>query len=191
MKSVIKECLRVFAMIGLLSSVAFSVAAMGQDNGLSYDYVELRFVSVDLDGSDGDGLEVGGQFKFNDEVFVMAGYDDWEFDFGGDLSILAVGAGLILPQDQFDLIARFSLLNVSSDSINDDNGYQFGFGARSMIKPQLEAFGSVEYRDFIDDTDTFVSFGVDYFFDPELSAGVMLDIMGDVDVISFGGRYHF
>lgn len=163
------------------------------DNGIQYDYLEFRIVDYETDfGVEGDGFSLGGSFLLNDELYVLGRYSTVDIDNFADVDLtqLAVGGGVILPQDKFDLSAQFQLLSYDVDPGGSENGFQLTFAARSLIQSDLEVFGSFNYLD-IEDSDTFLQFGFDYYLSDEFSAGVSFDIMGDADQFAVGVRYHF
>ena len=160
------------------------------DNGLKYDYGEVRIVNFDIRGTDGDGIEFSGSFKLEDRIYIAGVYDDWETDNGTDFTLYLVGAGYIVPVETFDLSAQLSILEVETDPGSSDSGYQLGFGARGYLQDNLEGFASINYRD-VKNSDTFMRVGFDYLVTPTLSGGLLIDLIGDIDTVSFGVRYHF
>ena len=155
------------------------------DSAISYSYGEIRF--VDVDG--GDGFEFGGSFRINQEFYAVASFQDLDGDRGGDLEILEFGGGYIRPHNNIDLAAEFTLIDadVSGDS---ESGFSLAGGARGFIAPNLELRGYFKYVD-IEDNDTFLELGGDYFFADNLSAGATIELGSDLDTVTIGGRFHF
>jgi hypothetical protein len=78
------------------------------------------------------------------------------------------------------------------DGIDDEIGFELSGGVRGMLTPEVEARAKLTYLD-IDDLgdDAYLTLGGDYFFMPNLSAGLELDVGGDFDTLSAGVRYFF
>ena len=110
--------------IGLLTALPVAVGAQE----LSYTYLELDYVNVDLDAldqgdvieelDDGDGWALRGSLSLTDNFFLFGAYSDQELDattaFQGvvvpadfDLEILEVGGGYHTPlNDDWDFVGR-------------------------------------------------------------------------------------
>lgn len=190
-------CASVFTPILVDDAVAAGTQGATAGNGLRYDYVELRFVDFEIDGGlDGDGLAFGGSYRLDQDIFLVGSYTSLESDarsfFGNniDFSFLSFGAGYIIPHEKIDLSAQFAFVTADADPGDSETGFHLKFEGRTLLKPAIEVRGSFNYRD-IDDSDTYLQVGADYFFDANLSAGVTMDLMGDFDQITFGARYYF
>lgn len=160
---------------------------------ISYDYFELRYVDAEIDNSnvDGDGFEIGGSFRINEDFFAVGSYTDLDFDFGFDGTILQIGGGYIHQyKKNIDFIGQAQFVDVDIDPGGSDSGFALAAGVRSHIMPSLEVRGFFNYVD-VDDSDTFVELAADYFFTERFAAGGSLDIGGDTDTITLGVRYFF
>ena len=166
-----------------------------QASDVNYNYIEGRYI-VDAEDNniDGDGFRIGGSYRLNSDLYAFGSYETLDFDFNNDVDILEFGAGYIYPLNtQWDANFTLSFMNVdvSSNTINnDDNGFSITGGVRGMFTSKIEGRAKVSYQD-VTDSDTFITLGGDYFFTPNLSAGVEIDLAGDVDKLSIGGRYYF
>lgn len=164
-------------------------------NDVSYDYLELRFADTEIENADGDGFELGLSYNLNDNWIVIGSYLSQDFDFNIDLTGLELGVGYVWAIDeQFDVYATGSYadyeVDVGSFGSDSEDGFRFVGGIRSRINEKFEARAAVNYFD-LGDSDTFVELAGDYYFTPEFAAGISIDVGGDVDTITFGGRWFF
>lgn len=176
-----------FYTVALVLSIAatFNSYAANHDNGIEYTFGEVRY--VDVDG--GDGIEIGGSFRFNEQFYGIAGFQDLD---GGGVSVelFEFGGGIIFPVEKMDFVGEISLINadVPGDS---DTGLALTGGVRSFITPELEGRVNVRYEDLFDDSDTFIEFGGDYFLAANLSIGATLELASEADRFTLGGRFYF
>lgn len=188
---------KAFAMTTAAVLLAGAQAANAQQAGAQgqkdiYNYIEGRYI---LDAEvgpidDGDGFRFEGSYRVNNEIFVFGNLESVEFDFGIDLDLLEVGAGYIYPlQNGWDFNATVSLLNADVEN-EDEDGFALSAGTRGMLNAQIQLRGEVTYAD-LEDSDTYITIGADYFFDARLSAGVEMDMAGDYERLSVGVRYYF
>ncbi|MEO0576355.1 MAG: hypothetical protein AAF004_12895 [Pseudomonadota bacterium] len=165
---------------------ACSVQARATD--VSYDFAELRFVDADVEGFDGDGLQLGGSYNVSGNWLVIGSIQLLDFD-GADLDILKAGGGYVWSTDErFDLFATGAL--VRFDAGDNENGFEITGGIRSKFNEHFEGRASINYSDVVD-ADTYVQLGGDYYFTPEFAAGATVDLGGDFDSITFGVRWFF
>ncbi|MDX1498204.1 MAG: hypothetical protein R3352_11655, partial [Salinisphaeraceae bacterium] len=165
-------------LIGALLALPFTASA----EGLSYNYVQLDWIAssdVEIEGpgfeadGDGEGFALEGVFSFTDTFFVEASYADSEVDIDGgptvegDTITLGVGAHTNQFTGAVDLFGVVSYIDVE-----DDDGFGLEIGARTMVKPAIEAFISYAIADFDEgDFDGF-SIGGLYTFMPQWSVGL-------------------
>ncbi|MEL7536268.1 MAG: outer membrane beta-barrel protein [Pseudomonadota bacterium] len=183
------------ARAGLVLAVLGATShAMATD--VSYDFFELRFVDAELDDSnaDGDGFLIGGSYNVSGNWLIIGSYQTLEFDGDVDLNTLEFGGGYVWPIDpQYDLFATGSIVRAEVDAgtfDDDETGFRIVGGARAKFTSQFEGRAELNYID-VDDSDTFIRLGGDFYFTPEFAGGVTLDVGGDVDAITFGIRYFF
>ena len=182
---------RILASLFLVSIAAvFNVyaeshdPAAGSDNGIKYNYLELRF--VDVDG--GDGIEFGGSYRINEQFYAVAGFQD--IDIGpGSLEVLEIGGGYIIPNKKIDFAFEVSLIDTDFRG-SSDNGFSLAAGGRSYISPEFEARAFVKHVD-VNNSDTFIELGGDYFLNANVSIGISLEVASDADTLTFGARYYF
>jgi hypothetical protein len=167
---------------------------------IDYTYIEGRFIiDAELDGDyiddDGDGVRFAGSFLVTPDLYLFGKYDDVELDDTDiDFSLLRVGAGYIHPLDAtWDANVSFAYASYEADGAGgdeDDSGFELSGGVRGMFKPEIEVRAMLNYLD-IDDSDTYFTLGGDYYFMPNVSAGIELDMAGDYETFSIGAKYYF
>lgn len=182
----------------ITAAMALQTTAMAQSlqkddaGNLSYDYLELRF--VDVDDSDGDGIRFAGSYQIDEEWILVGGLTTLDFDFNVDSTVLEIGGGYVWNySDDFDLVSTVRYVRVDVDTPFgdfDDSGFALSSGIRGFVAPQFEIRGSANYID-VDDSDTYIELGGDYYFTDQVSAGITLELAGDADVFSIGARWYF
>ena len=180
-----------------LAAAALMTAQAAFATDVSYDFFELRFVDTEIDDAniDGDGFLIGGSYNISDNWLIIGSYTDIGFDRGVDASFLEAGGGYVFPIDpKFDLFATGSIIRAELDGPNNIDESETGFrivgGIRSKFTEQFEGRAELNYVD-IDDSDTIIRLGGDFYFTPEFAAGATIDLGGDNDSITFGIRYFF
>ena len=187
------KCVLIPALLILPQTVMGQDNATGPENmDVSYTYAEIRYIDLDAPGSDGIG--VGGSYRINEEWFVLGEISDLDFNSNFDQSIYEFGGGYIYDLDNgYDLVATASIVSVDSDFPildDDDTGFALSGGVRGFVAPKVEIRGFVNHIN-LDNNDTFLEIGGDFFFSPRFSAGGTLEFAGDRDLISAGVRFHF
>lgn len=181
----------------LLLASLLAVPAVSMAEGLSYNFVEASYLSVDIDGVSGnaDGFGVGGSYLFGKTVFGAAGYSSLSYK-GVDSDSFNIGAGLRHGlTDKVDLVGSagllFAKIDVNGFGSDDDTGYFVQGGVRAQILPQLEINGGIAYADVFDDGNTTFSLGGVFSFTPQIAlvAGATFD--DDATGFAVGGRYNF
>ena len=177
--------------VSLLLAIGMGATSV-QASDVKYNYIEGRYIlDAEADNNvDGDGFQLGGSFRIANDFYLIGSYQSLDLDFNNDIDTLKVGAGYILPiHDKWD--ANFSLSLVNSDTNNnDDSGFAVSAGVRGMLTPKIEGRASVNYID-VNNSDTYITLGGDYFVLRNLSVGVEADVSGDLDTVSIGARYFF
>ena len=153
-------------------------------NGIEYTYGEVRF--VDVDG--GDGIEIGGSYRINEQFYGVASYQDLDGS-GTSAEILEIGGGFIYPHKKADLAVEFTFLDVDFPG-GSESGYSLAAGGRSFLSPEFEVRAYVKHVDIVN-SDTFIEVGGGYFLNTNLSVGITLEVASDDDTLTFGGRYYF
>ena len=123
-------------------AVAASGSAMAQQDRLSYSYLELNYINLDIDevgeGGDflddlenGNGWGISGSLEIGESWFVFADYSDTESDTGfvndqglffssdTDIKRLNLGAGFHMPMnDNADFVLRAAYTDFDRDRFN-------------------------------------------------------------------------
>ncbi len=178
--------IRFITAVAILSFTAtFNTYAANHGNGIEYTFGEVRF--VDVDG--GDGIEIGGSFRFDKQFYGIASFQDLD---GGGVSVelFEFGGGFIYPVNNIDFVAEASLISADAPG-NSDTGFALTGGLRSYVTPVLEGRVNVRHEDIFDVSDTFIELGGDYFLTTALSIGVTLELASEADRLTFGGRFYF
>ena len=178
-------------LLTAFAALLLATPALAQD--LSYNFVQLGYQSIELDAGpfdvDGDGFVLSGSFEIADQFHVFGGYGTADFDFDVDLTELSLGLGFNTPiADNTDLVASIAYVEADVDTNGfgsaDENGYGASVGLRSMIAPNFELAGSINYVDLGDSDDTSFDAAGWYYFNDNVAGGVGLGF-GD-DVTSYG-----
>ena len=186
--------------LGIVTTgMILSVAALPSLAGGKYTYVEARFVAdAEFDGSseDADGFRFAGSYKFNNQVYGAAEYEAVEFDGRNDVDfdIMRFGAGFIHPlNQQWDINAEAHLIRMEIDTRfgdDSDTGFSIAGGVRGMATPEIEVKAMLILED-VEDRDSYITVGADYYFQPNVSAGIEMDLAGDYETFSIGAKFHF
>ena len=170
---------------------------------LSYRGVDAAiFTDAEIDAGDedinGDGLQVRGTLPVYENFFVLAELQDLDLDFNVDLQRILIGAGGHWPiNDKFDFVARAGIAQYEVDVgqfDDDDTGLFIGGRVRGFVAPRFELEGGIEHvRAEVGglENDTYLVGEGRYHFTPQLSAGVILNVGGDVTVFGAQGRFSF
>jgi hypothetical protein len=182
------------ALVTAFSS-GFSSSLMA--DGPNYNFVEARYlVDAELGSVDGDGYRFDGSYQFTPSVYGVAEYDTVDLDnYNADLDVFKLGAGFIAALNPgWDLNVSLAYVDAeaSAGRLNyDDSGFEISTGVRAMVVPEIELRANLNYID-IEDDDTYFTIGGDYFFLPNLSAGVEIDLgADDYETLSIGAKYSF
>ena len=177
------------AALLVLHGVAFAQSAA--EPALSYTFGEVRY--LDVDGG-GDGFEVGGSFQFDSNWFGVASFASYDLGPLVDGSSFEIGAGYIFPfQDDWDIQVNARVVRAEVDFPGGDvtdTGIGLLAGARGLISEQFEVCGNLHYIN-VDDSDVFLEIAGDWYFTPNVAAGMSVEFGGDVDVWTIGARYFF
>jgi opacity protein-like surface antigen len=184
--------------IVLIFLVVFSASVGAQ--GLSYDYVQGSYGSIDLDDSaidaDGTGFGISGSMRLNENFHITGEYQTADMDFGVDLSLFEAHLGYNTNISQnLDLIARIGYLRADIDASGigaDDDGFLIGGGVRAAVSSNAELNGGIDYIDF-DKGDGEMRANAGFFIGltEELSVGLRASFWDDVNVYTINLRLDF
>lgn len=176
-----KSLLTVVALSGI-SSAAMAASP-------SWRFVEGGYTNGDIGRGDFDGIDVGGVYLLENNVYVTGEYKMLD-DSGTDLDMTTVGLGYRMPLNATTdayFGANFERIDVESD---DDNGYSVNAGVRSMVSEQVELLGQIGYYD-VDDGDVTVKVGANYYVSPRWAVGASYEKIDDLDITQLNARYTF
>jgi hypothetical protein len=193
-----------FRTVNLMALSALALPLASPAETLSYRYADLAHfpeVSIDAPGGDvdGDGVQLRGSLPVYENIFALAEFQDLNLDAGVDVTRLMVGAGIHWPMsNMLDLIARVGIVqqevSVRSADDDDDTGVFAGARLRAIVAPKIELEGGIEHQRVEAgglDNDTYIIAEGRYNFTPQWSAGVLLTVGGDTNVLGAQGRFTF
>ena len=171
---------------------AYSGGTSSDDSDISYRYLELGYVNIDIDdvlpgiNADGEGGGIRFSIPVHPNVHLFAGYTDVNFDFDVDVTTWTAGVGYNYSvADKTDIVARVGYADGKERSGGvsvDDNGYALGIGLRHMLVSDyirasvldgIELQGHVDYVDFDDfGDDTTLTAGALFHFNPVIAVGI-------------------
>jgi len=178
--------------VALATTALAPVAAVA---GPGYDYVEVAYVSINLDnGPTLDGFGIGGSFSINEQFHVVGQYGNASKS-PLTLTETAVGLGYRLGMsDTTDFVVRagwvqgrVKITNLGSAS---DNGWFAQAGFRSMLSNQFELNGFVTHAD-ASGSETSLDLGGVYHFNQQFGATLGVSFSDDATVWTVGGRFSF
>lgn len=181
---------KTIAAVVLLAGVAPAMAA-----GPNYNYVEVAYDNVDIDGGGSiDGFDVAGSFAINDSFHVTGGYQYLK-ESPLTLTGLTVAGGYNLDLNETtDLVARLGLARatakISGFGSGSDNGFVAQAGVRSMINDSFELNGFVTHVD-AGGSETALELGAVYRFANNFGVTGGLAFSDDATTIRIGGRFSF
>lgn len=179
----------------VLTGFASMLPAAAAD-GISYNNVDLGFVSIDPDGAADDfsGIGLRGSVLVNPNVFITGSYYTTSVDTGfGDLdrTDLAFGAGYRHPiNEKSDVYGKVEYLNIEVDPNFDDDGLKLEGGVRVAMSNRFELRGNLQFID-VGDADTVLEIGAEYDFMPQLAGFFELRSSDDYGGYFIGARYQF
>lgn len=173
-------------MTALLLAPGIALAA-----AVPYNYVDVRYMDAD-NSLNGVGAEASGLIA--DQVFVRGGLSLLSGR-GVDLNHLRAEIGYLLPVDpRFDLIGSIGGVYADVDgpgSYSDsDFGLTLGGGIRARFTPQVEASLLATHDRVFSGSNTFLTLGGLYHFNPQWAAGVSY-VFDDNDALTLGVRFHY
>jgi hypothetical protein len=194
----------------LLSLVAVTLSlgpVLAADaEGISYSYLDLGYVTTDLDGVDKDldGFVLRGSLEFADNWFLYARYLDQGVSTAGvdfDMQQYAVGGGYAWSfAENMDLYGKFGYteaeLDISGRGLGgagvDDDGYELAAGIRARPMELVELEGAINYVDLSDSgDDTSLGIAARWFITEAVALGVEGEFADDADTYGIGFRWQF
>jgi Outer membrane protein beta-barrel domain len=190
----------------VVASLAVCPLLAAKAEGISYNYVDLGYVTTDIDGVDDelDGFVLRGSLELTDNWFLYARYLDESVSTQGvdvDYQEISVGGGYAWSfAENMDLYGKLGYtqaeIDVSSAGFGgfdvDDDGYELGVGIRARPGEPFELEGAINYVDLSDSGDD-TSFGVAarWFIVENLALAVEGEFADDADTFGIGVRWAF
>jgi hypothetical protein len=167
-------------------------------DGFDYTFVDAGFVNSDLDAGpfdvDGDGIGVNGSIGVSDNVHIIAGYADEDYDFGVGSTTWSAGVGFNTGiNENLDFVADLSYMDVDVDSpfgSAGEDGYGLGAGIRARAGEKIELDAGLLYVD-LDDSDTVLNVGGRYYFNDSFALGAGLSDADGGTAWTIGVRAEF
>lgn len=180
--------------IALAAALALPAAAMAE--GLSYNFIEAGYATVDLDGGGSvDGFGFGASYLVSDPVFLRTGYS--RFKKGGvEISGFNGGVGYrhaLTPMVDLNATADLVFADIDAGNLgsDDDVGYSVGAAVRALVAKPLELNGGVSYTDVFDDGQVSFDIGAVYSFTSQLALVGGAEFSDGDKTYSIGGRFMF
>ena len=182
------------------ATALLALAGPALADGPNYNYLEVRYQGMELDGAgfdvDGDGLGLSGSFEIGDMWQVFANYNNNGFDFDVDLDEIQLGGGFHAPlTNNVDFVANFAWVRFEIDSPIggvDDDGIGASIGLRGMVTDRFELAGFVNYIDLDDGgDDTSVGGQAWYSFTENFALGFQASASDDITRYGIGARLYF
>jgi hypothetical protein len=182
--------------------LALPMATFAQQT-FSYRYVDVGlFPKAEVDygnaDEDGEGIQLRGSLPVTDNVHVLTEFQILNLDRNIDTTRLMIGGGFNWPiNNKLDIIGRAGVVNYQVDVgpfDDDDTGVFIGARLRAIVAPNLEVEGGFEHQRvevFQVENDTYLVAEARYNFTRDLSAGVVLNVGGDVSVFGVQARLAF
>lgn len=191
--------------LAVLATLAVAAPLAAQAEGLSYNYVEGRYVNTDIDDVDVDvdGYDINASGLIAPNFFLFGSYGQQETESinNGKLEYTTgtFGLGWRMPlNNQVDLVAKGGLLygeidgkGSASGLDDDDTGFLLNGGVRALLMPNFEVNGGVTYADVLDDDETTLDVGAVFSFTPAFAAVAGASFGSDANAYSAGLRFNF
>jgi len=189
--------------LNLIVAATLALPVASQAEQLSYRYVDVAHfpeAEIDDDGGDldGDGLQLRGSLPVHENFLAFAEFQALDLDNDVDVTRLMIGGGGHWPiNNKIDIVGRLGIVNYEVDWGNgddDDTGIFLGARIRALVIPKLEVEGGIEHQHVEAaglENDTYLVGEARYNFTPQWSAGVILNVGGDTNLIGAQGRFSF
>jgi hypothetical protein len=194
--------------LGLIIFLASPLGATAVAQQVDFNFLEARFVNDSagrgINANSGNGLEIAGSYQIGSDWLAFGSYRSQDYG-AADYTNIEIGGGLFLRGFiDHDFLAKVSLVKreFSYDHAGSysDTGVRVSLGVRDFffqkylsdieVLQPLELRGSINVEN-VGDFDAYLELGADYHFHPSFSAGLQLELGGDVQAVSIGGRWYF
>lgn len=174
-----------------LALLVTSSPAVTQADPLSYTYVEVAYLSTDLDDVNNsfEGAGVRLSLELTDELYLFGSYADqsadvYNDDFGEvssfDVQSYAVGLGYAWPvSDVVDVYGQAAYVDGQAEWSGievDENGYAVAIGLRGRPSNRFELDTAVSYTDLDDEAQAAVGAAAHWYFTDYLAVGLNVSL---------------
>lgn len=170
-------------------------------DGLSYNYLEARYAESEIEFDFGpdinaDGFLLGGSFEFAETVHLFVDYQTFEFDDAIETNMLVFGAGISSPIGaNTDVVLRAGIVSAEFQTpffTDDDDGYQFSIGLRSLLNESIEFYGNAAFSDLeFSGSQTSYTAGLDFYMGDTLAIGPAVTKTDETNTWSLGVKLYF
>lgn len=192
------------SMIASVLALSFSSNVFAEtDAPVSWDYAEVGYKKVKLDGLTLDGYVVDVTKSITNNMFVFTSFsraqDDVNVGLASTLDVeldqfnLGVGyRNAITETTDFFATLSFETADVSiADESVDDDGFGAEIGVRSMLTDNLELGGNFGLLSLGDEQDYVIGVAANYQITEQFSATLGFEYMDDVKQYEASVRYSF
>ena len=182
------------------AAALLTLPALGQAE-FNYTSAEFNYLlDVEVDAGpfsvDGDGIGVAGSYTIADGFFISGSYEDFDLDFNINGDWLEIGGGYFHTlNEDLDFVATLNWVDVeisTNFASADDDALALGGGIRARLSDDIEVDAMLEYYDFDEgDSDTSLELRGRYYFNPEFSLQLKMNLGSDFETIAIGVRSEF
>lgn len=156
-----------YLALAFCSALGYSNSTLAGD--LNYSYFEVGYLETEWDFSDidvdGDGYELNASVGISENLALVVGYQDLEFDAGVDANFKSLGFAYHKPYSiTGDMILGYSYLETELEPRRggsiDDSGNEFSLEIRSKSSPETEVSFALRRIEVDDDAESGFSFGI-------------------------------
>ncbi|MCA1799107.1 MAG: porin family protein [Xanthomonadaceae bacterium] len=183
------------AIAALAVMISTAGVASANPTGPSYNYVDIGYVDLDLDGGGSiDGYGLTGSFALAEQFHIVADYIRVsEGILSADVTTLAGGWNMPLNPTT-DFVARLGFVRagarVTGFGSDSDNGWMVQGGIRSMVAPQFELNAFVTHTD-VSGSDTSIGVGAVWHFTNNFGLSGGFDFSDGDRLSRLGVRFSF
>lgn len=179
-----------------------SAGAVHAENGPNWNFIDVSYLSADVDGEEFSGLGIAGSKLVGEDFFVTGSYssigaeiEGIDFDVNSTSFGLGYRYGASATTDIFGAVSyqRAELdASYQGRSFNvDDNGYGLELGLRSLLTSQLEVTASMAKVTIDDESETVLSISSLFHINEQFGIGAGYAQGDDVDTLSFSALLFF
>lgn len=186
----------------VLGAIAALLAGPALADGFSYNNIEARFISTEIEDAEpgvdleGDGFAIAGSVEFGPTIHGFGTLSGTEYEDTIDVGTLTAGLGFnhsLAPA--LDLVTGISYERLKlevDDARTIEEGFGLHAGLRGRVGDNLELTAGLKYTDFGDGLDdTTIMAGGRYYFSRNFALGLDYSENDDGDTWALAFRYDF